>query len=99
MSVSRGDDLERRTVSHLRSIGYHAERVSRRALYGTKDIFGVVDILAVGPSEIMLAQVTTKTNASSHRRKIRDAQLGVPVRLFLWWKDKNRWVFVSEEVA
>lgn len=28
-SVARGDDLERRTVKHLRSLGYSAAQVSR----------------------------------------------------------------------
>lgn len=99
VSARRGDDLERRTVKVLTDLGYRAERVSRRGRYGTRDLFGVVDIIAIGADGLMLAQVTTKNNASSHRRKIRDARLMWPVRLFMWSQGTNRrWTFVSEEI-
>jgi Holliday junction resolvase len=99
MSAATGDMLERRTVEHLRAIGYHAERVSRRGRYGAGDLFGCVDIVAVGEEGVMLCQVTTKTNASSRRKKIRNAGLPEPVRLFLWAKNGRAWAFTSEVVA
>lgn len=98
-ATDRGRDLENRTVRWLESVGYRAERVARTARFGPKDVFGVVDVLAVNAEGVVLAQVTTKTNASARRRKIREAGLPWPVRLFSWFKHKNRWTFTSEEVA
>lgn len=100
MSVRIGDELERRTVEHLTSLGYQAERVSRRGRYGTRDLFGCVDLVAVSENgNLMLAQVTTQSGASHRRRKIRDAKIGCPVRMFIWRKVGGRWTFLSEEVA
>lgn len=100
-AIARGDDLERRTVRVLEDLGYRAERVSRRGRFGGGDLFACIDVIAVRADEVMLAQVTTKTNASARRRKIREAGLQWPVRLFLWSQDKSsrRWRFTSEEVA
>jgi hypothetical protein len=98
MSAARGDDLERRTVAWLEQCGYRAERVSRRGRFGGGDLFGCVDVLAVNAEGVELIQVTTKTNASARRRKIREAGLPFPVHLFLWFKHKNRWTFVGETV-
>jgi hypothetical protein len=93
-----GDMLERRTVALMVSVGYRAERVARRGRYGTKDLFGVADIVAVDAAGVHLVQVTTKSGASHRRRRIRDAKLPVPVRLFKWEKVRNRWVAFSETV-
>lgn len=98
MSSRTGDDLERRTVAYLERIGYRAERVSRRGRFSGKDLFGCIDIVAVDTRGVMLVQVTTRSNASAHRRKIREARLPWPVRLWLWSKVKGRWQFISEEV-
>lgn len=97
-NVSRGADLERRTCAWLQSLGYRAERVSRRGKYGTSDLFGVADIVAVNAEGVSLIQVTTKSGASARRKKIREANLPVPVRLFAWEKHKGRWSFVSQEI-
>lgn len=98
MSVKTGDMLEARTVKMLRELGYVAERVSRRARFGTKDLFGCVDIVALNDEGVTLAQVTTKKGASARRSKIRVARLPYPVRLFSWSKIKGRWVVLSEVV-
>lgn len=98
-NVSRGADLERRTCAWLQSLGYRAERVSRRRKYGTSDLFGVADIVCIDPNgEIQLVQVTTKSGASARRKKIREANLPVPVRLFAWVKHNGRWGFAAEEI-
>lgn len=98
MNAARGYYLERRTVAHLESIGYRAERVSRTGRRTGGDLFGCIDVIAVCADEVMFVQVTTKTNASARRKKIRDAGLPYPVRLWLWCKDGRRWTFTSEEV-
>jgi Holliday junction resolvase len=98
MSVALGNMLERRTVDWLRDLGYHAERVSRRGRFGTSDLFGCVDIVALNDEGISLIQVTTKEGASARRKKIRDANLPYPVRLIAWRKANNRWNFLSEVI-
>jgi Holliday junction resolvase-like predicted endonuclease len=99
VNVRVGDALEVRTVAWLRGLGYTAERVSRRGRYGTSDLFGCIDVIALNDEGPMFIQVTTKSGASHRRRKIRDANLPVPVRLFAWFKDtRHRWAFVSEEI-
>jgi hypothetical protein len=99
-NTSLGYALEARTVKWLQSIGYRAERVATTAQYGRKDIFGCVDLISVHPSSgVELHQVTVKEGASARRKKIRDAALPWPVRLWLWRKDdRGRWCFTTEEV-
>lgn len=96
---ARGRDLENRTVAHLTRLGYRAERVARTGRHTGGDVLGVVDVLSVHPEHgPELHQVTTQNNASGRRKKIRDANLHWPVRLWKWRKEKNRWIFSSEEV-
>jgi hypothetical protein len=99
----RGLYLENKTIALLATVGYRAERVCRgggqAGRGGRKDAFGCVDLVAIDINgTVSLVQVTTKTNASSHRRKIRDAKLNAPVTLFKWEKIKNRWIAFSETV-
>lgn len=98
MNSRTGDMLERRTVKWLRDIGYHAERVSRRGRFGGGDLFGCIDIVALNEEGIMLAQVTTKSGRYARRRKIREARLPYPVRLFSWEKAGRIWGMVSEVI-
>jgi Holliday junction resolvase len=98
-NVSRGADLERRTVAALVAAGWRAERVSRQGRNNGGDAFGCVDVLAISPEgEIELIQVTTKGARSARRRKIRAARLTCPVRLIYWFKNGARWAFLSEVV-
>jgi hypothetical protein len=97
-----GRMLENRTCDWLASLGYHAERVSRPLAIGRRgrvDLFGCIDIVSAHPEHgVELHQVTTKLGASARRRKIRDAKLPSPVRLWLWSKVNGRWVSTSERV-
>jgi hypothetical protein len=99
----RGLYLENKTIKLLATFGIRAERVCRgggqAGRGGRKDAFGCVDIVGIDRyGYVSLIQVTTKTNASSHRRKIIDAKLDASVTLFKWEKVKNRWIAFSEEV-
>jgi hypothetical protein len=103
-----GRMLENRTAAWLISLGYRAERVSRPTAQGRRgkvDLFGVVDVVSVHPEHgVELHQVTTKLAASARRRKIRDAGIPWPVRLWLWRKERVDgkgplvWVSTSEVV-
>jgi hypothetical protein len=98
-----GRMLENRTCAWLASLGYRAERVARPSAInrrGRIDLFGCVDLVSDHPEHgPEFHQVTVKTNASARRRKIRDARLPSPVRLWLWSKAPNgRWVSTSETV-
>ncbi len=97
--AARGYMLEARTVKHLETWGYRAERVARSGKRNGGDLFNCVDVVAVNGEGVILIQVTTKTNASARRKKIRAAKLGWPVRLWLWEKVGRFWVFSSEDVA
>jgi hypothetical protein len=98
-NATRGRLLEAKTVAWLESLGYRAGIVGKRGRHGV-DLFGCCDLVSVHPEHgVELHQVTTKTNASGRRRKIRDANLGWPVRLWLWSQGPNRrWVSTSEVV-
>ena len=71
-----------------------------------KDLFGWADLLCVDNDTVIAVQVTSKSNMSARRRKIREAQsaalwLESPNRKILlhgWHKVKGRWVFVEEEL-
>lgn len=107
----RGADLEKRTVKVLTDMGWKAERIGRprsgrpnadgqMRQRGSQDVFNVGDILACEPGVgFHLIQVTTKSQASAKRKKIREQALGAPVRLFLWDKPGRVWTFTSEEIA
>jgi Holliday junction resolvase len=98
-NVSRGADLERRTVAALVAAGWRAERVSRQGRNNGGDAFGCVDVLAISPEgRIELIQVTTKGSRSARRRKIRAAALPCAVRLIYWFKNGTRWAWLSEVV-
>lgn len=62
------------------------------------DLFGCIDLLAIGNGETVAVQVTSKDNLSSRRHKIEDAEAypemlrsGWRIVLHGWYKDGNRW--------
>ena len=89
-----------RVLKSLRDLGYHAQVVERWDAYTRRryDLFGIIDILAVGNGETLAVQVTSRSNMSSRRTKMRDApelaaMLGAGWRVELWGYDKpeHRW--------
>lgn len=97
--MTSGTDLETRTVKHLVACGFVAERVAKRGRNRVADVFGCVDIIAVGPLGVELIQVTTRTNRWARKKKIQAAGLSCPVQLIYWFKDeRGRWQFLSEAV-
>lgn len=62
------------------------------------DLYGCIDLLAIGHGETIAVQVTSKANLSTRRHKIEEAEAypemlrsGWKVVLHGWFKDKNRW--------
>lgn len=62
------------------------------------DLFGCIDLLAIGNNETVAVQVTSKSNLSARRHKIEDAEAypemlrsGWRIVLHGWYKEGNRW--------
>ena len=61
-----------KSVNLLRDLGYTVEVVERYSPHSrrTKDLFGFLDVLAVGHGETVGIQVTSRGNMASRRRKM-----------------------------
>src|SRR5262245_38915517 len=61
-----------RTLAHLRELGYLADRVEQRLphCFVTRDLFGIIDVLAVRPGEPPLGiQCTSGSNVAARINK------------------------------
>lgn len=87
-----------RTLAHLRELGYLVDVVERRVGPITKDLFGIADVVAVGP-DILAVQTTTGSNVAARVRKITDSpalpvlrKAGIRVLVHGWRKVRGgRW--------
>ncbi len=107
-------DLEKKAIRLLELEGYTCERASNKAVFIPKkgyvarrfDFFHVVDIIAIGGSEVRFIQVTSenaspesKHHSSSgsdavykHRRKIEEHwKFSIPIELWVYTKKKGKW--------
>lgn len=62
------------------------------------DLWGCIDLLAIGHNETVAIQVTSKSHLSERRHKIEEAEAysemlrsGWRIVVHGWYKDKNRW--------
>ena len=62
------------------------------------DLFGIIDVLAVGAGRTIGVQVTSRSNMAARRRKILDSEAypmlkkaGWAIELHGWYKEKNRY--------
>ena len=100
MPGTKGLDL--RSIKLLQAEGWttvekveHYNHMQRR----THDLFGIFDILAVGPQGTLAVQVTSASNTAARIRKIADSdaigdvrEAGWTVEVHGWRKNKsNRW--------
>ncbi len=93
--------LSNRTVHALRDEGWPLVQIVEHYNTFTKrrhDLFGIIDVLAVGDKGILMVQVTSKSNMSSRIHKIADSEAidhireaGIGVEVHGWYKEKNRW--------
>ena len=96
-----------RVLKLLRDDGYTATVVEHYDFYTKRryDLFGLIDVLAIGHGETLAIQVTSRSNMSSRRRKMRDSptlteMLRAGWRIELWGYDKptHRWRLKRESL-
>jgi hypothetical protein len=64
-----------------------------------QDLFGFIDVIAVGPDGVLCVQATSGDNVASRVRKIADhpnlphvREANISVQVWGWTKRKGRWV-------
>ena len=87
-----------RTIKHLKDQGYMVANVEHYNNFTKRrhDLFGYIDILAIGNGETLAVQVTSKSNMSSRIRKIEESEAlpemlrsGWRVIVHGWWRGDN----------
>jgi len=96
-----------RVLKALRDAGYFAEVVERWDAFSRRrhDLFGFVDVLAIGIEHTLAIQVTSRDNMSSRRKKMQASPVlaamhkaGWHVELWGYDKPANRWRLKVENV-
>jgi hypothetical protein len=97
-----------RVLKVLRDDGYFAQVVERYDSFTKRrhDLFGIIDILAIGHGQTRAIQVTSRSNMASRRTKIKEApefqemlKAGWIVELWGYDKPDHRWRLKIEEVT
>lgn len=98
-----------RTLKHLRDAGYRAEVVEKRLpkCFITKDLFGFIDVLAIGNGETVAVQTTSDSHVANRIAKIADCEAVGDVRKAGWrilvhgWRKntKGRWQLREVDVS
>lgn len=79
--------LTLRTTKHLREQGYLVATVEHYNSFTRRkhDLFGCIDLLAIGNGETLAIQVTSRSNMSARIKKIED-NLALPEMLRSKWR-------------
>jgi hypothetical protein len=79
--------LTLRTTKHLRELGYLVATVEHYNSFTRRkhDLFGCIDLLAIGNGETLGIQVTSRSNMSARIKKIQDAE-ALPEMLRSKWR-------------
>lgn len=97
-----------RSLQLLRAEGYRAEVVERwiPQTKRRRDLFGVIDIVALGEAEVIGVQSTSYSNVSARVRKIEECdaladlrKAGVRLLVHGWRKVRGRWQCRVVEVS
>ncbi len=89
------------SLRQLRSQGYRCEITEHFNHWSQRrqDLFGFVDILAVGNGHTLAVQTTTYSNVSARVKKIRQSDAlsdllacGWQISVHGWRKPKSRWI-------
>lgn len=92
--------LAARSAAVLRERGYIVAIVEHYNSYTRRkhDLYGCIDLLAIGHGETVAVQVTSRANTSTRRHKIEDAEAypemlrsGWRVIVHGWDKQGSRW--------
>jgi len=99
--------LTGRSTALLRERGYIVATVEHYNAFTKRkhDLFGCIDLLAIGNGETVAVQVTSKPHLSERRHKIEEAEAypemlrsGWKVVLHGWFKEGNRWQLKEVEL-
>lgn len=99
--------LTGRSTALLREQGYIVATVEHYNAFTKRkhDLFGCIDLLAIGNGETVAVQVTSKSNLAARRHKIEEAEAypemirsGWRIVLHGWYKEKNRWQLKEVEL-
>jgi len=97
-----------RSLAELRKRGYLADVVERKVTkWISKDLFGIIDILAVRRGEVLGVQATSGSNVAARVKKIENhenvgAVREANIQLSVWGWRKNaagRWVLREIDVS
>lgn len=79
--------LTLRTTKHLKEQGYLVATVEHYNSFTRRkhDLFGCIDLLAIGNGETLAIQVTSRSNMSARIKKIQD-NLALPEMLRSKWR-------------
>jgi len=99
--------LTGRSTALLRERGYIVATVEHYNAFTKRkhDLFGCIDLLAIGNGETVAVQVTSKPHLSERRHKVEEAEAypemlrsGWKVVLHGWYKEANRWQLKEVEL-
>jgi len=99
--------LSPRSVALLRERGYQVATVEHYNAFTRRkhDLFGCIDLLAIGHGETVAVQVTSRGHLSDRRHKIEEAEAypemlrsGWRIVLHGWFKENNRWKLKEVEL-
>ena len=95
------------TLRHLRDEGWPLVEVTEKwnPHAGIRqDLFGFIDVLAVGPQGVLAVQATSADNVASRIRKITDhpnlgavREAGIAIHVYGWKKVAGRWTLHRNE--
>jgi hypothetical protein len=100
-------NLTARSMALLRERGYTVATVEHYNAFTRRkhDLFGCIDLLAIGNGETVAVQVTSKSNLAARRHKVEEAEAypemlrsGWKVILHGWFKEGNRWQLKEVEL-
>lgn len=92
--------LTARSSAYLKDQGYMVATVEHYNAFTKRkhDLFGCIDLLCIGNNETVAVQVTSKSNLSSRKHKIEEAEAypemlrsGWRIVIHGWYKEGNRW--------
>ncbi len=101
-------DLKRRSREWLEARGYLVGNVEFFNFHTKRkhDLFGFLDLLAVGDNEVIGVQTTSKAHRADHVDKIANHENvgrvrdgGILIHLHLWEKKGGRWLLTVEDLS